>query len=409
MASKKLLVYLVLVFALAVFSFANVNAMFGSIEDLEVKDVGVLKATTPVAIFAGEIIPVRVVFFATDDAVDVRVKAWISGDREFAATTERFDVIANNTYTKTLAVQFPRTLDENDLDEPLELVVVVENRNQGEADEELVKLTLQRESYVVEILDVDMANEVSASEVLTLDVVVKNRGRRFAEDNFVVARIPALELEDRAYFGDLSARDQSHPDKENAVERRLFLRVPSNAKAGVYEVEVEAFNDDSSARITKKVAVKGVEASTVVVAPVHSKSIRIGEEAGYSMTVVNSGNRVQVFELVIEAPAELDLDVSDPVVAIPAGSSKTITLKASSAKAGTYNFAVNVHSGSQLVASEKFTARVGENSVRAVTGPSPTVLLTVVLAIIFIVLLIVLIVLITRRPQRAEETGEGYY
>ncbi len=61
------------------------------------------------------------------------MKVWISGERELASISERFDVIDNNTYSRTLAVQIPRDLDE--LDEELELNVVVENRNEGVGDE----------------------------------------------------------------------------------------------------------------------------------------------------------------------------------------------------------------------------------------------------------------------------------
>ena len=409
MTSKKLWVFILALVAFAVFAIANVSAMYGSIKSLEVKDVDALETSILVTVSPGESVPVRIEFLATGNAEDVRVKAWISGGSEFAAVTERFDVIANKTYNKVLSVTVPRTLDEEDLDEEIELIVLVENQNIGEADKETVKLNLQRESYVVEVLDADMTNEVSAGEVLPIDVVIKNRGRHFAEDTFVIARISALQIEDRAYFGDLSPRDQSNPDKEDSVERRLFLRIPSNAQPGIYNVEIESFNDDSTASVIKKVAIKGVETITTVVAPVHSKSFKAGETAEYNLVLVNAGNRVRVYELVIETPNGLDLDVSEPVVAVPAGTSKLVTFKAKAEKLGTYNFVVNVHSGAELVSKESFTAKVEENGGITAAGPSPTVLLTVVLAIVFVVLLIVLIVLLTRKPEKTEETGEGYY
>ena len=421
MTSKKFLVSLVMVLAIAILAIANVSAMFGNIESVEVSGVeGLPQGRADIAVFAGETIPVKVIFRATNNAEDVRVKTWVSGERELATVSERFDVIANKTYSKILSVKVPSDLDE--LAESIELNVVVENRNDGIGDEEIVLLTLERESYVVEILDVDMVDKISAGEVLALDVVLKNRGRQFAEDTFVRASIPALEIEDRAFFGDLSSIDEPFSkdpfkaertdgfdrlDKEDSAERRLFLRIPSDAPAGVYLVEVEAYNDDSETKITKRVVITGVETESNVLAPVHSKSFAVGETSGYDLVLVNSGNRLKVFELVIESPNELSIDVSEPIVALPAGTSKTVKLQTSASKEGIYNFAVNVHSGAQLIKQESFTANV--NGSEVIAAGSPAVLLTVVLAVIFIVLLIVLIVLLTRKPEKSEETGESYY
>ena len=417
MTSKRFLVFLATAFAIAVSLIANVSA-FGSIVDLEVNGVEALDAAkVPITVFSGQTVPVRVEFKTLENAEDVRVKAWISGERELASISERFDVIENRTYSRVLSVQVPNDLDE--LDETLELNVVVENRNDGTADEKEILLTLQRESYVVEILDVDMASKVSAGEVLTLDVVVKNIGRQFADDTFVRVSIPALEIEDRAFLGDLAFLDQpfgDNPfeienefdrlDKEDSMERRLFLRIPSNAKPGLYEVEVSAFNDDSETVLIRKIVIAGAEASTNVIAPVHSKSFNVGETGEYSIVLVNSGTQLKVFEFVIESPTGLNIDVSEPIVAIPAGTSKTVKLSVNADKAESYDFAVNVHSDSELIKRESFTANV--QGRQAVTT-SPTVLLTVVLAVIFVVLLIVLIVLLTRKPGKAEEAGEGYY
>ncbi len=426
MTSNKLLVYLVAAFALAIFAIANVSAFtFAQISDVEVNGVNTLTATDPfspmvdpVVAFSGQTVPVRVTFTGMDNAKDVRVKAWIAGERELASISRPFDVIQGGIYPALLSVQVPSDLDE--LDETLELNVVIENRNDGTGDEKQIVLTLQRESYALEILDVNSASQVSAGDILPLDVVIKNIGRRFAEDTFVRARIDALGIEDRAFFGDLSAKDEPFSEdpfsterderlnKENTAERRLLLRIPSEAKPGIYVVEVEALNGDAITKVTKQVVITGAEESTIVVAPAHSRSFNVGETKEYSLSIVNSGNRVKVYDLVIESPAGLNIDVSDPVVAVPAGSSTTVKLTVSSDKAGKYDFAVNVHSGAELVKRESFVASIEGASAAKVAG-SPAVLLTVVLAIIFVVLLIVLIVLLTRKPEKTEESGESYY
>ena len=123
------------------------------------------------------------------------------------------------------------------------------------------------------------------------------------------------------------------------------------------------------------------------------------------MTLVNSGNKVQVYELVFEGPAGLQVSSVDQIVALPSGSTKTVKVLASAEKAGKYTFVVNVKADGNLVAQKTFVTMV-EGSAKTANG---TVVLTVILAIIFVVLLVVLIVLLTRKPQKADEFGESYY
>ncbi|MEM4271588.1 MAG: hypothetical protein QXD13_00650 [Candidatus Pacearchaeota archaeon] len=402
MKFAKLLVSLVAVFALAILSVASVSA-FGYIQDLEVSGVSVYG--DQLAISAGQTIPVKVVFYAWDNATDVRVKAWISGERENAASTDRFDVIEGRAYIKTLAVQLPSKVDP---DEEFELEVVVESRNDGIADGDSVKLTVQRESYAIEILDVLMDSEVKAGSNLALDLILKNVGRQLAEDTFVKVTIPALGVEKKAYFGDLSAVDQSNPDKEDAAERRMTLSIPSNAPTGVYLVELEAYNADSTAKMTKKLAITGgAIGSTVFVSTSTSKTFAVGEVGEYSLTLVNSGDNIRVYELVPETSSALNVNVAEPIVAVPAGTSRTVKVEAVASQEGKNSFAVNVYSDGELVKKYSFLANNNAAEGKGFVG-SATVL-TVVLAIIFVVLLVVLIVLLTRKPEKTEEFGESYY
>ena len=145
----------------------------------------------------------------------------------------------------------------------------------------------------------------------------------------------------------------------------------------------------------------------MAVAPINSKSFEAGQIEEYSVVLVNIGDKLALFELVVESPAELNVEVSEPIVVVPAGSSRTVKLDVGSDKIGTYSFAVNIHSGAELIKRESFTADVQGKDI--VSAGSPTVLLTVVLAIIFVVLLVVLIVLLTRKPKKSEEFGESYY
>ncbi len=408
MANKNLLVLLVGILALALFSTASVSA-FGTIADVEVSGIDALGGSVNLANFAGDKVPVLVTFGAQQPAEDVRIKAWISGERENAAVSERFDVIAGRTYSKVLYVPIPSDLDERD--ESRKLEIVVESRNAGTAAEVTIDLTVQRESYRIEILSVQMPSKVKAGEVVPVDVVLKNRGRQFAEDNYLRIVVPELGLETRTYFGDLSPVDQGghNPEKEDAVERRAFLRLPSTVQSGLYTVQLEAFNEDSVAKAEKKLLVADAGADTSVVASSSTKTFSVGQTQEYTMTIVNRGTSVGIYELTVNAPSELNVDVDEPVVVVPAGSSRSVKINAESSDEGVYTFAVNVETENGQVLQEKsFKANVKGTSSAGV-AQNTTLLLTVILAIVFVVLLVVLIVLLTRKPAKTEEFGESYY
>ena len=399
MTNAKHLVSFVALLALVILSVTSVSA-FATIQNVEVNGV----ATNDIAAFAGETLSVRVTFVADDDAEDVRVKAWLAGESDLAVSSGRFDVIDGSLYTKVMNVGMPSNIDPA---EDFSLWVVIENRNDGIGDSEEITVNAQRESYVVQVLDVNMDTRVRAGDNLAFDIVLKNRGRHLAEDTFVRIKIPALGISERAYFGDLSAVDQSDPDKEDAVERRMNVYIPMNTAPGIYDVEIRTFNADSDATVLRKVAiVGGARESTIVASAVNSKTFAVGEEGVYSLTIVNTGDNIRVYRLALDSSdKELNVDVDEPFVVVPAGTSKTVKVRASASEAGIYGFSVNVYSGSELANKYDFSAKV-KGSKGFASSSDAAVLLTVILAIIFVVLLVVLIVLLTRNhrePRNSEK------
>lgn len=356
------------------------------------------------AVFAGETFPVRVIFVADDNQSDVRVVVRLAGGAGFSEVTERFDVLEGNTYSRLLNVQLPYDIDPS---EDLSLLISIESDNGGVGASESISLEVQRSSYDLEILSAFGAEQVQAGSTLALDVVLKNRGRQFAEDTYVRARIPELGVTSTVYFGDLSDEDRGgdEPDKEDAVERRMYLAIPRTAPAGLYTVELEAYNSDASVVAAKRILVTSATGDSSVYAPTMSKTFAPGETARYTITLVNAGTSIAVYQLSADAPEGLSVDVTESVVAVPAGSTKTVIVEASAAKAGSYDFAVNVYSSNELVQRANYVANVNGTGWNA----DPAVILTVILAIIFIVLVIVLIVLLTRKPTKKEGFGESYY
>jgi len=382
---------------------------FANVEYVEVNSV-ILYEPNTYAFEAGERLNLRVVFglmpnFAAQE--DVRVTARVLGEPGISDVSERFDLLRGRIYSVPLSIQMPYDLDERD--ERFTLEITVEN-NGGIGDVHRVRLEVQRASYQLEILSVENDAEVKAGDNLQFDVVVKNRGRQESKDTFVEVRIPALHLVKKVFLEDLSAVDQGgddEVDKRDSVFGKLFIKIPETASAGLYDVEIEAFNNDASALVTKRVSVVGRGVDSSVVTPSASKTFAVNEEQTYLLTIVNADSKIKVYEVIPESISGLKITADETVLAVPAGSSKTVKMTVVATREGAFDFAVDVNSEGQLVKRQNFTANVEGKAIKA--AGNVAVILTIVLAVIFVVLLIALIVLLTRKSESREESKESYY
>src|SRR3989344_5983120 len=266
------------------------------------------------------------------------------------------------------------------------------------------------------------------SDVTDSDVKVEAKidGYNDLDDLYITATIPTLGVERRSYFGDLVALEcgeddnsldnygvggltrKCNEDDSEVASGRLYLQIPEDVKPGAYTIDVEATSEDASASDTAQITVQNDFLGENVISTVTSRTVAAGEDAEYSILIVNPSSKLRVYRIVPETSSDLTVSVSESVVAVPAGSSKTVSIKASSDTEGTYNFKVSVLSGEELVGQTALSTKVeGKTSTTPTTNP--IIVLTVVLAIIFVVLLIVLLVLIGKKPEKSEEFGESYY
>lgn len=412
---KKLLALVFAVFALTISIAGVVTASDQAAHDGDIRawveGVPLIQGTTtPLSIFAGETIPIRVGFTAAKNAEDVKIKVEIKGYADdLAIKTDRFDIIDGNFYTKSMALQIPYDLQDK-LSDKVTLEVTVYN-DECESIEDF-DVEVQRESYQVEVLSIDTDSQAIAGQPFAVDVVLKNQGMRNLEDLFVTARIPALGVERRAYFSDLFALDNN--SKENteydSVSGRIYLNIPEDAKSGTYALEVSANNADVTANAAKQIVIENKFTGENVVASTISKTFSVGEEAVYDVLIVNPSSTLKIYNIVPETSRDLSVVVDQSVIAVPAGSSANVEVKVTATGQGTQKFGVNVYSDNELVKRVELTANVNGAQVNnTLTTSNPVIALTIVLAIIFVVLLVVLIALLSRRPQKTEEFGESYY
>ncbi len=354
------------------------------------------------AVDAGQSLDLNVVFDAIASENNVRVTARVLGEPGLYDATERFDVISGGVYSKRLSIKVPYDIDPS---ESFLLEVRVENQNGG--DQMTATFAVQRKSYALEFLSVESASRIASGEILPIDIVVKNRGRYDAQDTFVIASIPELGISKKIFLEDLSANESTNNEiEDDAIEGRIMLAIPSNAAPGLYTVEVKAYNADTETVSARKVEVVSGNSNSGIVASPLSRTFSAGSDGKYTLTIVNSGSKILVYNLVTSSDNGLTVDSSDSVIVVPAGSSKSVDLTAVAAREGNYNFKVTVlDSDNNVVGEKNFVANVEGKAV----GGSAAVVLTIILAIIFVVLLVVLIVLLTRKPAKAEESSESYY
>jgi len=421
---KTFLATIVALFALfAVMSFVSADGMgdFTHSDSFSVTVDGMKDG--PFGIEAGETIPIKVAFTAITDASDVKMRVWIDGYRsDIKDSTGRFELVEGSSYSRKFSLTVP-----SDIDPTEDYSLIVRLSDKTGSDEYEYTLKIQRESYRLDVLNVEVDNEVIAGNTLAVDVVLKNRGMHNLEDLFVKVKIADLGIEKRVYFGDLAPLDDCEYDedfadrgdeydhyedcdgnREDSVYKRVYLSIPSNARTGVYSLEVEAYNDDSLDTTKKSVVVKGSEDMSDVLSGTNAKSLNFGEEVSFDLVLVNTGNTMKVYSLTPESADGLIITV-DSIVTVASDSSKTVKVRVKatdSAKEGTQNIAINVESDGELVKQAVFSANV-EKQGKA--SRNSVVVLTIVLAIVFVVLLVILIVLLTRKPSAVESEETSYY
>ena len=415
MNTKNLMVSFIAM-ALTLFLAVSVSASF----DVAKVTVDGINVSNDPSIVAGETVTVKVYFDSNVNASDVTVEAEIECDKEdVEAETVSFDVEDGNRYKKVLNLEVPFDL-KDELSNEVSLNIKISGDGYKNTTEYTLKV--QRPSYNIDIKSIATSQTVEAGETLPVDIVLKNLGYNNLDDLYVKVSISELGLEKTAYFGDLVALEECDclddeictarcgncvdDDDDDTVYGRLLLKIPYGVSAGTYTVDVEVSNDDTKTSEVKEVVIKNDLLHNTIIGS-NSKTVAVGEEAEYKVIVVNPTNKLKVYRLITESAEGFSSNAKEAVVAVPAGSSKTVLVTAYAKEAGKYDFAVNVFSDDNVV--ETVTLSLNAEGEKAETSTDSVVALTVGLAIVFLVLLVVLIVLITKKSAKTEEFGESYY
>ena len=426
MNAKKLMVSMVMI-ASVLLLVSSVSAMtvqtidkeFTPSVDVRVNDI--LTADN-VRLVAGETIEVEVRFTPSMDDKDVIVTAILdTGKEKVEASTPEFRASAGSRYVKYMTLTVPNELDD-ELTGEATLEIEFEGED-GESNSEEIILTVERAQYDSVVKSINVENNVEAGDTVSVEFVVRNTGYYDLDDTYVTVSISELGIEKSMYLGDIFALEGERryetygngsvirtdiigdEDNEDTMSGTLYLKVPYTAKAGTYSVDVEMSSDDLTINEVKEVVISNDFSAGNVIVPSSSKTVAAGESADYSLVIVNPTNKLKVYTVIAESAEGISSIAKTAVVAVPAGTSKTVSVSAVADAEGEYAFDVIVTSG-ELVEVVTLTSMVEGKTISA---GNPVIVLTIILAIILLVLLVVLIVLLGKKPEKAEEFGESYY
>jgi hypothetical protein len=389
--------------AIALFLVATVSA--GEItNDYTVEIENINAYNNVVSVVAGETIKIEVYFNSLVDDSDVTVEAEIEGEKVKVDTmTSSFDVEAGFAYRKVLTLKVPYELKDQ-LSDMVYLNIEIDGKDH-KTELEQVKLLVQRPSYNAVVKSLSVPSSIEAGDKLSVEFVLKNMGYNDLDDVYVKASITELGLsQGPVWVGDLVTMEECNDDDcdKDTVAGKLYLDVPFSAKEGVYDLEFTVYNDDTETTEVKQIVIKN-DFSNEVIATNTEKTVAVGEKADFTLLLVNPSDNVKVYTILIESDG-ITTELEESVVAVGAGSSKTVQFSALAKSEGSNDFTVSVLSNGKVVQVVDYNLTAEGKKVNS------TVILSIILAIIFVVLLVVLIVLLAKKPEKnTEDFGESYY
>ena len=368
-------------FFLVVLTGILLTAGFASAADFSNVQVTIdgVDALDNAALVVGEVVTVKVYFTSSIDTSNLKVQAELEGRKiDVSDVTPSFEVESGHRYVKILTLEIPYEL-EDEVSDDAKLNLRIWGGDALDFNDDF-DVRVQRPSYDADFMSISTTQTVEAGKQLQVTVVLKNIGYNKLNDLYMTVSIPELNVKKTGYFGDIVSVENK--DDSDLVSGKILIDVPYEARNGVYTLEVEAKSDDFSTNKVSQITVQNGLLSNVLL-------------SGNQIIVANPTNQILVLKFV---PETSGVSLSDNLVIVPAGMSKSITVSASGE-----NGKVNIYSkDGQLLDSIVIPAG-------SINGGSAVVVFTVVLAIILLVLLAVLVVLITKKPEKKEEFGESYY
>ncbi len=286
------------------------------IVDVEVNDIS-LGASKVLNIDRTDSITVDVELISKSSSVtpDVRVKASIEGYEfgDIEGKSDIFDLEPNNiTYKKTFQLEIPEDLQAS---QQYTLRIEVSDPRNQEIRE--VKLNINEQRHYLRIFDVLLRPQgsIEAGKPLFASIRVENLGEKKERDIEVRVSVPQLGIIARDYIDELvnefDERITIRDDEESsASSNELMLRIPEDAKTGVYDLLVEVIYNRGHSKVTQRIPLNVVGGKVVTAEPQipitettivsidsTSKTIKSGEEIPFKIMFANMDNIQRIYNV----------------------------------------------------------------------------------------------------------------
>jgi len=372
----------------------------------------------------GEDLDIGIKFTAFNDAENVELRAFFSGyeysDHEAGTSDMIFidELDSGVTYTEDLNLELPDKLDIKDDNYKLRIIFSDQN---GYMEDFTYDLRISTVSHGLKIKDVVFSPEyrVQAGRALLSSVRIWNMGKKAEDGVKVKVSIPELGVSASEYMDEVEAEDTK-------TSEELYLRIPSCAAPGSYQVNVELEYDEGyeTSEVTKTIEITegelcrptttGTKTSEDVVISVASQiqDVQAGQTLNYPVVISNLASEAKTFTVSADMVDWGTVSVTPGnVVVVGPKSAESMVVKVSSSKdatAGQKMLSVSVKGDGQA---EQLVLKA--NVIKS-AGWSATKVLQVILAIVIVLLIIIGLIIGFNRLRGDEdfeddESGQTYY
>ncbi len=352
-----------LILALSLISIGTAFALPLTVNEVQIDDITLTSGANRVSLDRNAEYSVEIQFTPQQAIENLELEAFISGyeynyDDKISDGTPADDYDANITYKRTLSIRIPKDVEEDSY----KIRVLFSDRD-GDTLIKDYNLKLDPVKNAVEIVDIILSQEIlEAGNVLTAVIRLANLGEDDEEDIRVELSVPELGLMQVEYIDEIAAEDEESSEE-------LLLRIPTDAKPGVYTLNVRADYDNrhasvfSSATFSVKNNAKALSGpKTVIVVGSQIESASAAKPGIFPVSLTNN-LRAQAFTLAVEgvdgwADAEIN-----PVNTALLESGETaqfavILTPNRGVEAGTRVFTVNFYTGGKALKQIPLTVNV---------------------------------------------------
>jgi uncharacterized membrane protein len=387
-------------------------------------------ATTRLDLERGQTVDVRIELTSDADVENVEVTGFISGyeynDYEpMSDTTHLFDMEAGVTYVKHLQLTLPVRVEEDNY--KLRIMIsdrysslIVNNYN--------LKLDVARHALQIRDVVFNPEGDVVAGRALLSTVRVQNIGDLEEQSVKVKVSIPSLGISASDYIDTVEAGDST-------TSEELYLRIPADAKAGDYIVDVTVEYDEGFESLSGKKTIhvsepvctedackpapeQGEEKTIITISTDMQQLVKGQGGSVYPIALTNEGKSTKTYVIKVDGTegwATSRLSPSNVVVLAP-GETSTVFIYLSAtdaATAGEHMFSVSISSADTVLKQLPLKASVVGAQAPAFGWDK----IKTALEIGFVILVVILVVLgliigfskLREKDQPEEVSGQTYY